>query len=63
MQVKQILNSNLFNKAELSRAIYPDKPPQLLSWKIRELRYQKINDADIQLIKDYFKKTFNIICK
>ena len=63
MTVKQILNSPLFNKAELSRAIYPDKPVQLLSWKIRNLRYQKINDNDNQLIRDYFKKTFNIICK
>lgn len=63
MTVKQILNSPLFNKAELSREIYPDKPRQHLSWKIKELRFLKINDADNQLIKDYFKKTFNIICK
>lgn len=63
MTVHQILNSPLFNKAELSRAIYPDKPPQYLSWKILELRYLKINNVDNQLIKDYFKKTFGITCK
>lgn len=63
MTVNEILKSPLFNKAEISRAIYPDKPRQLLSWKIRKQRYNEINDTDIQLIKDYFKKTFNIICK
>ena len=63
MTVEEILNSPLFNKAEISRSIYPDKPRQLLSWKIKKQRYNEINDVDIQLIKDYMKNNFNITCK
>lgn len=63
MTVNEALNSPLFNKAEMSRKIYPGKPRQLLSWKIKKLRYQEINDADIQLIKDYFKNNHGIICE
>lgn len=60
MTIEQTLSHPLFNKGEIGRSIYPDKPPMHINWKIAGIRGLKMTEDDHHLIRNYFKTNFNI---
>lgn len=61
MTVQEVLDNPDFNKSSLSKQVFGN--PRIISDKTHRNRNKRWLSGDYELIAEYLKKTYNIICK
>ena len=61
MTVKEILENPDFNNASISKNVFGN--PRIISDKEKNNRNKRWLSGDYELIAEYLKKNYNIICK
>lgn len=61
MTVQEILDNPDFNKSSISKKVFGN--PRIISDKQNNNRNKRWLSGDYELIAEYLKKSYNIICK